>query len=95
MLFSSLGFLFRFLPVFLIVYILVPQKLRTLVLFAGSLIFYALGEPLFVVFLLAELLVNYGLYRLGLARKSAIPGGAAAVLDLALLALLKYVPSPE
>ncbi len=94
LLFSSLGFLFRFLPVFLLVYILVPQRLRTLVLFAGSLVFYALGEPLFVVFLLAQLLVNYGLYRLGLARGSRFPGGVAAVLDLGLLALLKYVPLP-
>ncbi len=93
MLFSSFSFIFRFLPVFLIAYLIVPQKLRCFVLFAGSLIFYALGEPLFVVLLLAELGLNYGLYRLGLARKNVVPGGVAILLDLLALIALKYAPA--
>ncbi len=68
--------------------------MRNLVLFAGSLVFYALGEPLFGVFLLAELAVNYALYRLGLARRSRVPGAVAVVLDLLLLIALKYAELP-
>lgn len=59
MLFSSVGFLFRFLPIFMIVYLAIP-KYRNIVLLAGSLIFYGVGEPFFVLLLLLSVLVNYG-----------------------------------
>lgn len=42
--FSSLEFLFRFLPIFLIIYYLVPVKYKNPVLFFGSLVFYAMGS---------------------------------------------------
>ncbi len=42
--FASIGFIFRFLPVFMIVYMLTPDRLRTPVLAAGSLLFYASGS---------------------------------------------------
>lgn len=61
MLFSSVGFLFRFLPVFMIIYLIVPAKYRNSVLVAGSLIFYGVGEPNFVLLLIFSVLVNYGL----------------------------------
>ena len=41
--FSSVTFLFRFLPVFLIIFYLTPAKYRSGVLFLGSMVFYALG----------------------------------------------------
>lgn len=63
MLFSSVGFLFRFLPVFMLIYLIVPAKYRNIVLLAGSLIFYGVGEPLFVLLLLFSILINYGLSR--------------------------------
>jgi len=59
MLFSSLGFLFRFLPIFLIIYFLVPTKAKNFVLFFGSLIFYGIGEPVFVLLMLLCIFVNY------------------------------------
>ncbi len=59
MVFSSFEFLFRFLPVFLIVYFITPKKLRNAVLFAGSLIFYTIGEKWYVLLLAASVLVNY------------------------------------
>lgn len=62
MLFSSVGFLFRFLPIFMIVYLTFP-KYRNIVLLAGSLIFYGVGEPYFVLLLLLSVLINYGLSR--------------------------------
>ena len=62
MLFSSVGFLFRFLPIFMIVYLVFP-KCRNIVLLTGSLIFYGVGEPYFVLLLLLSVLVNFGFSR--------------------------------
>lgn len=62
MLFSSLSFIFGFLPVFMAVYLLVPEKYRNIVLLMGSILFYALGEPCYVVLLMASLAVNYLFY---------------------------------
>ncbi len=59
MLFSSVGFLFRFLPVFMIIYLVFP-KYRNIVLLIGSLIFYGVGEPYFVLLLLLSVAINYG-----------------------------------
>lgn len=63
MLFSSIGFLFRFLPVFMLIYLVVPAKYRNVILLAGSLIFYGVGEPFFVLLLVLSVLMNYGLSR--------------------------------
>ncbi len=56
---SSLPFLFRFLPAFLVVYYLVPARFRDAVLFAASIVFYAAGEPEFVFLLLGLTIFNY------------------------------------
>jgi len=48
MLFSSIFFLFTFLPVLLILYFAVPFKYKNYVLLAASLLFYAWGEPIYV-----------------------------------------------
>ena len=61
MLFSSVEFLFRFLPIFMIVYLLMPAKYRNVVLLAGSLIFYGVGEPYFVLLLVISVLINFAL----------------------------------
>lgn len=61
MLFSSVGFLFRFLPVFMLIYLISPARYRNVILVAGSLIFYGVGEPFFVLLLIFSILVNYGL----------------------------------
>lgn len=57
--FTEIGFLFRFLPAFLAVYYLVPGKLRGAVLLFGSILFYAVGEPYFVLLLLVAVWLNY------------------------------------
>lgn len=59
MVFSSLLFLFRFLPAMLFVYFITPKKARNLVLFLGSLIFYAWGEPVYVVLMLFSTVVDF------------------------------------
>ena len=59
MVFSSISFIFVFLPLFFAVYALVPQRAKNSVLFAGSLIFYALGDAGYTLLLFACVCVNY------------------------------------
>jgi len=71
MVFSSPVFLFLFLPVVLAVYFLLPERLRNLWLLDTSLVFYAWGEPRFVLVMLASIGANFLLaLRIG-ASKSA------------------------
>ncbi|MBE6883343.1 MAG: MBOAT family protein [Ruminococcaceae bacterium] len=59
MLFSGIPFLFYFLTSVLIVYFIVPKCLKNTVLLLASLIFYAWGEPKFVIIMLISLLLGY------------------------------------
>ncbi|MFS0726050.1 MBOAT family O-acyltransferase [Paenibacillus sp. 1P07SE] len=59
MVFSSLNFLFQFLPAVLVAYYLSPKKLRNAMLFAASLVFYAWGEPLYIFLMIFSTLFNY------------------------------------
>ena len=59
MVFSSLLFMFRFLPAVILLYYAVPRRMRNLVLFLGSLVFYAWGEPVYVVLIIFSSLVDY------------------------------------
>ena len=59
MVFSSLLFLFRFLPAVLLLYYIVPRPLRNLVLLLVSLVFYAWGEPIYILLMLASILISY------------------------------------
>ncbi len=57
--FASLEFMFRFLPVFLIVYYAFPAKHRNMILLIGSIVFYAMGEPVFILLLIFLTWLNY------------------------------------
>ncbi len=59
MVFSSLLFLFRFLPLVLVLYYILPRRLRNVVLFLFSLFFYAWGEPKYVFLMLFSITVDY------------------------------------
>ncbi|GEC89210.1 MBOAT family O-acyltransferase [Brevibacillus brevis] len=59
MVFSSLIFLFQFLPAVLLVYYVSPKKLRNAVLFAASLIFYAWGEPVYIILMIFTTVFDY------------------------------------
>lgn len=85
MVFSSFEFLFRFLPVFLVIYYVTPKKFRNHVLFAGSILFYALGEAEYVFLLLASVLINYVLGRL--MYRDAMEGRGTRQRAILLLAL--------
>ena len=94
MVFSSVFFLFRFLPIFMILYFLVPKRMRNLILFLGSLIFYAWGEPVYVVLMLFSTVVDYvnGML-IGKSygtKKAKIPLVASVVINLSVLCFFKY-----
>ena len=59
MLFSSITFLYYFLPFLLLVYFIVPKKYKNITLLIFSLIFYFLGEPKYILVLLSSCIINY------------------------------------
>ena len=59
MLFSSISFLYYFLPTLLLIYFVVPKKFKNPVLLIGSLFFYFYGEPKYVFLLLFSSLADY------------------------------------
>lgn len=59
MLFSSITFIYYFLPILLIIYFIVPSKLKNLVLLLFSLLFYFLGEPKYIIVLILSCIINY------------------------------------
>ena len=97
MVFSSFEFLFRFLPFFLLIYYVTPQKWKNAVLFAGSILFYTAGEAEYVVLLLASVVINYVFGRLmyrdtyeGRGKKQLILLIVALCYDFGVLFLFKY-----
>ncbi len=82
--FSGIEFLFRFLPIFLAVYYITPQKYRNTTLLFGSIVFYAVGEPYFILLLLASVWLNYIL-----AKRNWL--FIALLLDVGLLVVFKVL----
>lgn len=95
MVFSSLTFLFVFLPVLLAAYYACPARHRNAVALAGSLFFYAWGAPRFVLVLVLSSLADYGLGRelpAGKRSERARKGilALAVALNVSLLLYFKY-----
>ena len=92
MLFSSLPFLFYFLPCALGLYFLVPGRLKNAALLLCSLVFYAWGEPRFVLFMAAAILQGYAAARLmeRYPTRRRLLLTLSAVLSLGILAYCKY-----
>ena len=92
MLFSSLPFLFYFLPCTLGLYFLVPRRLKNAALLLCSLVFYAWGEPRFVGFMAAAILQGYAAARLmeRYPTRRRLLLTLSAVLSLGMLAYCKY-----
>ena len=59
MVFSSLLFLFIYLPIVLAIYYLVPRRWRNLWLFIANLVFYGWGEPVYILLMLFSITINY------------------------------------
>ncbi|MCB2224376.1 MAG: MBOAT family protein [Actinobacteria bacterium] len=97
MVFSSLEFLFLFMPVVIGVYFLVPRAARNYVLLAGSILFYTWGGGVFVFILAASIAVNYwaGGYAAdararGDERKRNIGVAVGVTVNVLLLGYFKY-----
>ena len=92
MLFSSLPFLFYFLPCALGLYFLAPRRLKNAALLLCSLVFYAWGEPRFVLFMAAAILQGYAAARLmeRYPARRRLLLTLSAVLSLGMLAYCKY-----
>lgn len=95
MVFSSLVFIFRFLPIALAIYFLTPRKLKNFALFIISLVFYAWGEVRYIPILLITVVVDYCIsnaiqmnsHRRGLCKFLLI---LSIIINIGLLALFKY-----
>lgn len=93
MLFSSIPFLFYFLPVVLILYAISPKKLKNFTLLVCSLVFYAWGEPRLVVLMLATVLIGYilGLLTERFPKYKKVFLALSLTLSLGFLGYYKYV----
>lgn len=95
MLFSSIIFLFTFLPITLILYYLVPGRSKNLVLLIASLIFYAWGEPIYIFLMMFSILFNY-ISGLDIARNLGNKAAAKKsfvfniIVNLCILGFFKY-----
>ena len=92
MLFSSMIFVYAFLPLVAGLYWLSPRALRNAVLLAASILFYAWGEPIYVVVMLVTILVNYcgALLLGGVRRGRRLVVAGTIMLNLSLLVYFKY-----
>ena len=91
MVFSNLIFLYLFLPVCLIFYFLCQNiRAKNAVLIVFSLIFYAWGEPVYLLLMIASVAVNWGFGLLIERRRKKVFLILALVLDLGCLAVFKY-----
>lgn len=94
MVFSSVIFLFRFLPVFFILYYAAPGRMKNFILFLGSLFFYAWGEPVYVLLMLFSTVTDY--FHGRMIERSRGTGKAkiflvsSVIVNLAVLCFFKY-----
>lgn len=91
MVFSSVTFLCIFFPAVFLLHTVIPNgKLRNAVLVVASLLFYAYGEPVYIVLLLISVLLNY-LFGLGVTGKAKKPILVISVIvNIGLLIVFKY-----
>ncbi len=94
MIFSSLIFLFMFLPLFLLIYYIVPFKYKNIVILIFSLIFYAFGEPVYILLLLFSSFINYVgsniIFKSNNDKKRKIAFITTIIINLLLLGIFKY-----
>lgn len=96
MAFSTIEFLFQFLPIFLLAYYITPAKYRNIILILGSFIFYAIGSGWYLILLIFSVFVNYILSRLLRTEEYFAQRRNRAILviglifDFGLLVIFKY-----
>ena len=93
MVFTSLVFLFLFLPVTLGLYYLVGEKLKNIVLLLASLFFYAWGEPVYILLMIISIIFNY-IFGLNVSKPNKINNNIwliiSVIFNIGLLFVFKY-----
>lgn len=90
MLFTSISFLYYFLPIAIILYFIVPKKFKNFILFLSSIFFYFCGEPIYTFLMIGEIFIAYvGARYLEKHRKKSILVSLLAI-HIGALGLFKY-----
>lgn len=94
MVFSSITFLYYFLPLMILVYFATPTKWKNVTLFIGSLLFYFFGEPKFSIILIVSILVDYFhslvIVRFRGTKRAKMALVSSIVINLSILGFFKY-----
>ena len=92
MVFSSMVFLWLFLPIVLGVCYIAPDKCRNIILLLASLFFYAWGEPIYIILMLITITINYflGILIDKVNRYKRVVLAAAIIIDISFLFYFKY-----
>ncbi len=96
MVFSSLIFLFAYLPLTLLIYYVVPRRGRNVILFATSLVFYGWGEPVYILLMVLSITSAYAFgflierHRENAPKKAKASMIASVAVNLAFLLFFKY-----
>ncbi|MDI9541135.1 MAG: MBOAT family O-acyltransferase [Bacillota bacterium] len=95
MLFSSIPFLFYFLPIVVVLYFIVPRSFKNVVLLVSSLFFYGWGEPRYVILMIISILAGY-FFGLSIeknlnSKKAKILVILSVIFNLLILGYFKYV----
>lgn len=90
MIFTSISFLYYFLPIVIILYFIVPKKFKNFILFLSSIFFYFCGEPIYTFLMIGEIFIAYvGARYLEKHRKNSILVSLLAI-HIGALGLFKY-----
>ncbi len=97
MVFSSVTFLYFFVPILFIVYFLVPTKLKNLLILVSGLFFYAWGEPVYVIIMVLSTAIDYTAGRFidkydDNQKKRTAFLLVSVIMNVGLLAVFKYSP---
>ncbi len=90
MVFSSITFLYYFLPILILVYYIVPSKLRNITMLIFSLAFYFYGEPKYVLLLVASFTLNYLFAKMIYKNKSKTYLMIGVIINILILVYFKY-----
>ena len=90
MVFTSINFLYYFLPTVLILYFIVPKKYKNLLLLISSLLFYFYGEPKYIILMIIEIILAYFEARLIEKYKSKEIFIFSIFIHVLLLCIFKY-----
>lgn len=94
MVFSSIAFIFYFLPLFFLIYYMVGARYKNMVILCGSILFYAWGAPRFIVIILLTTIIDFYVVRAMAAehrkRRKTLLLCCSLVVNLGLLFYFKY-----